>query len=333
MAISIESDDMKKKILTNPNRILDMAKSMDANVERAEKIFDELMNNSLSVKEWFDKLEEMMDLTVMAIIDALQSEFHDQGLGEYDLEKYFLRAMWNLKRCTPESVKRAEEAIDRAKLEAKRLENIKKEALDTTLEIGAMLKDTKGEGEPWSLRNEYLKVEDSVEHILSALDRGNFELAQYLAKNAFEKAKELREMKLTALRYAAKAGHIVAKVKTEEQSTLPKGSFHRLNTFLSTIKYLLEEGDYQTAMILAKGVKHEAEILLPPERTGTVVYVCPICFDTKCPNSHCNMSISPSPLIHETCRTYCLCGTYYHICCVQKAEELVCVNCHKPLKG
>jgi hypothetical protein len=272
---------------------------------------------------------------------SFDEDFADRGkidsrgrsLREFDLEKHFLRAMLDLRKCNPESLRRAEVSILKARMEGKRLERIKREALEATLEIGSLLKGAKGNDKAWSSKNEYVKLEDSVDQILKALDQGKYELAHYLSRNALQKAGELKELKLTAFRYAAKAGHVVAKVKAEEQTTLPKGSFTRLNTFLSTIKYLLEEGDYQTAMVLAKGVKHEAEILLPPERTATVTFVCPICYDTKCPNEHCRMSISPSPLVHETCRTYCSCGTYYHICCVQKGTNLECVNCRKPLKG
>jgi hypothetical protein len=333
MEVSVQTEAMRKKLLADPKKIIAMAKSMDASVESAEELFKELVKDPLPVKEWFEKFDKMMDLTVFGIIDALRSEFQEEGLGEFDLEKHFLRAMLDLRKCTPESLRRAEVSILKARMEGKKLEKIKREALEATLEIGALIKGTKGADKAWSSRNEYVKLEDSVDQILKALDQGKYELAQYLSTNALKKANELRELKLTALRYAAKAGHVVAKVKTEEQTTLPRGSFTRLNTFLSTIKYLLEEGDYQTAMVLAKGVKHEAEIILPPERTATVTFVCPICYGTKCPNEHCKMSISPSPLVHETCRTYCSCGTYYHICCVQKGQGLACIHCRKPLKG
>lgn len=333
MVESVEKDEMRKKLLADPKKIISMAKSMDANVEAAEEIFNELDENPLPVKEWFEKFDKMMDLTVFGIINALRSEFQDEGLGEFDLEKHFLRAMLDLRKCTPESLRQAEVSILKARMEGKKLEKIKREALEATLEIGALLKDSKIGDNNWSSRSELIKLEDSVDQILKALDDGKYELAQFVSRSAIKKANVLRELKLTALRYAAKAGHVVAKVKSEEHSTLPRGSFNRLNTFLSTIKYLLEEGDYQTAMVLAKGVKHEAEILLPPEKTGTVTFVCPICYDTKCPNEHCKMSISPSPLVHETCRTYCTCGSYYHICCVQKGENLICINCRKPLKG
>lgn len=333
MDSSIQTEEERKNLLSDPKKIIAMAKSMDVNVESAEDLFNELLKDPLPVKEWFEKFDKMMDITVFGIIDALRTEFQEEGLGEFDMEKHFLRAMLDLRKCTPESLRRAEVSILKARTEGKRLEKIKREALEATLEIGTMLKGAKGNDKAWSSKNEYVKLEDSVDQILKALDQGKYELAQYLSQNALKKARELKELKLTALRYAAKAGHVVAKVKAEEEANLPKGSFTRLNTFLSTIKYLLEEGDYQTAMVLAKGVKHEAEILLPPERTATVTFVCPICYDTKCPNEHCRMSISPSPLIHETCRTYCSCGTYYHICCVQKGTGLECVNCRKPLKG
>jgi hypothetical protein len=333
MAVSVDSEEMKKKLLADPEKILKMAQSMDADVRKAREIFEDLMNIPLPVNEWFERFDKMMDLTVFGIIDALRSEFQDEGLGEFDLEKHFLRAMLDLRKCTPESLRKAEVSILKARMEAKRLEKIKRESLDATLEIGALIKGSKGAKKAWSSQTEYNKLEDSVELILEALDQGKYELAHYLSKISLEKAKKIKELKLSALRYAAKAGHVVAKVKSEEPTALPRGSFTRMNTFLSTIKYLLEEGDYQTALVLAKGVKHEAEILLPPTRTGTVPFVCPICYDTKCPNEHCNVSISASPLVGETCRTYCTCGTYYHICCVQKGEELICINCKLALNG
>jgi hypothetical protein len=333
MESAVDTEKMRKKLLEDPKKIIAMARSMDASVDSAVDIFKELSQQTLPVKEWFEKFDKMMDITVFGIIDSLRSEFSEEGLGEFDLEKYFLRAMLDLRKCTPDSLRRAEVSILKARMEGKRLEKIKREALEATLEIGALIKGSKTSSKAWSSKTEYVKLEDSVDQILKALDQGKYELAQYLSTNALERANQLKELKLTALRYAAKAGHIVAKVKVEEPQTLPAGSYTRLNTFLSTIKYLLEEGDYQTALVLAKGVKHEAEILLPPEKTATVSFVCPICYDTKCPNEHCRMSISPSPLVHETCRTYCSCGTYYHICCVQKGQELKCSSCGNPLKG
>ncbi len=331
MVVKIEGHEVKKKLLVDSSKILAMAKKMGANVKKAEKLFNELMSETLPVEEWFDKREKMLDLTVTAIMDALRNEFRKQGLGGIDVEKHFLNAMLDLKRGTPESIRRAQESIRRAKLEAQRLENIKKEAVDTVLEIEALLKDAKEVGKAWSSRNEYLRTEGSIGGILDALDRGNYELALALSKAALEDAKALRDMRLIALRSAAKAGHVVGKLRSDG-TTVPKAEFKKLNTFLSTVKYLLEDKDYKTAMLLAKEAKHEAEKFLPPDKTSISTFVCPLCFDIKCPNPYCNMSISSSPSIEETCRTYCSCGTFYHICCVQKGEDLICASCHMPLR-
>ncbi|MEE9150540.1 MAG: hypothetical protein V3U20_01740 [Thermoplasmata archaeon] len=332
VAITIDSKDIKEKLLANPKRILSIAKNMGANVTRPEKIFDDLIDDSYLGDDWFNKLEDMMDLAVIAIIDALRTEFRKQGLGEFDVEKYFLKAMLDLKRGTPGSIRRSQDSIKRAKTEAKRQGKIKKEALRTIFEIEAILKETKEVGKAWSSENDYLRMEASLREILKASERGNYELAFHLANATLERAKELRDVKYNALRYAAKAGHIVGKVKAEKTSS-SNDSITRLNTLLSTIKHFLEDESYQTALLLAREVKREADKLLPPDKTRINHFVCPLCFDTKCPNVYCNLSISPSPLLEETCRTYCSCGTFYHICCVQKAEELTCASCHKPLKG
>jgi hypothetical protein len=333
MPVVVEGKEMRQRILANPKRVLNIAKNMGANVKHSEKIFDALLNDFFSPDEWHSKLEEMIDLTALAIIDSLRVEFKKQGLGEFDVDKYFLRAILELKQCTPDSIKRAQESIKLAKLEARRLQKAKKEALKTTLEIETMLKEAKELVRARSPRNEYRKIEGKLRETLKVLDSGNYELAQHMAQDLSEEAKQLKDMKLIALRNAAKAGHIVGKIKGNDPESLPSGALTKLNTFLSTIKYLLEEKDYQTATLLAKEVKREAEKHLPPERVGISKYVCPICFDLNCPHVHCNLSISPSPLARETCRTYCSCGTLYHICCVQKGEHLICVSCLKPLKG
>lgn len=333
MMTAIDSRNMKEKLLANPKRILGIARNMGANVRRAEKLYNELKLDPSLGDEWLGKLEEVVDLAVVAIIDALRMEFRKQGLGEFDMEKHFLRAMLELKRGTPASIKRAQDSIKRARMEAKRLEKIKKEALKTIFEIEAMLKDTKEMGKAWASEDEYKKIEDSLKEILRASERRNYELALHLANTGLERVKELRDMKYIALRYAAKAGHVVGKVKAERASSSPNESFTRLNTFLSMIKHFIQEESYHTALLLAKEVKHEAEKLLPPDKTRISNFVCPLCFDTKCPNTYCNLSISPSPLMEETCRTYCSCGTFYHICCVQKGENLTCATCHKPLRG
>lgn len=333
MPATTVDDEIKNKLLDNPKRILSIARNMGADVGEAEKLYFELMRESSRTREWFDKLEAMLDSAVRAIIGALRTEFRRQGLGEFDVEKHFQRAMMDLKRCTPESIRRAQESIKRAKSEAKRLDMIKKETLEAVMEIEGMLKNTKALGKAWSTRNEYLQIEGSIEEIFEVLDRGSYELARHLAKSSLVKAKEFRDMKSTALRYAAKAGHIVGKLKAENSSPEAKNTFRKLNTYLNSVKFLLENGDYKTALILAGEAKHEAEKLLPSDKTGICTFVCPICFDIQCPNSYCNTSISPSPLIADTCRTYCTCGIFYHICCIQKGQNITCVNCYRPMKG
>ncbi|UCE36832.1 MAG: hypothetical protein JSW00_15175 [Thermoplasmata archaeon] len=333
MVIALESKELREKILANPKRILNIAKNMGANVRHSEKLFDALMNDFLSADEWHSKLEEMIDLTSLAIIESLRAEFKKQGLGEFDVEKYFLRAMLQLKQSTPDSIKKAQESIKRAKTEAKRLQSAKKETLKITLEIEAMLKEAKEQNKARSPRNEYQKIAGGLKETLKVLDSGNYELALYMAKRLSKEAENLKDIKLIALRNAAKAGHVVSKVKGEDPGSLPSNALTKLNTFLSTIKYLLEEEDYQTATLLAREVKCEAEKFLPPDKVGISKYVCPICFDLNCPNVLCNLSISPSPLARETCRTYCTCGMLYHICCVQKGAHLTCVSCLRPLKG
>ncbi|UCG67974.1 MAG: hypothetical protein JSV09_09025 [Thermoplasmata archaeon] len=332
-ATTLKSEAIKDKLLVNPKRILNIGKHMGANVARAERIYNELKYDSHFGDNWLSKLDEMVDIAVMAIIDSLRTEFRKQGLGEFDVEKYFLRAMLELKRGTPTSIKRAQESIKRAKTEAKRLEKIKKEALHTIFEIETILKETREESRTWLSENEYEKMENSLKEILKASERGNYELALHLAKTALRKSKELRDLKHIALRYAAKAGHVVGKVKSENPSSSPNETFSRLNNLLNMIKDFLADESYQTALLLAKEVKFEAEKLLPEDKIQINNFVCPLCFGTICPNSYCNLSISPSPLLEETCRTYCNCGTYYHICCVQKGENLTCPSCHKPLRG
>jgi hypothetical protein len=71
---------------------------------------------------------------------------------------------------------------------------------------------------------------------LDALDRGNFELALNLSKVTLEGAKTLRDMRLTALRSAAKAGHVVGKLRAEGVP-IPREDFKKLNTLLTTVKY------------------------------------------------------------------------------------------------
>jgi len=328
-------EDIKEKLLANPKRVLSIAKNMGANVSRVERIYDDLMNDSFLGDAWFGRLEEMVDLAVIAIIDALKMEFRKQGLEEFDVEKYFLNAMLELKRGTPGSIRRAQDYIKIAKMEAKRQENMKKGALRTIYEIETILKETREVDKALAPENEYLKMESSLKEILGAAERRNYELAQYLANAALERMKKLRDMKYFALRYAAKSSHIVGKVKTENPSSSldTNENIIRLNTLLSTIKHFLEEESYQTALLLAKEVKNEAEKLLPSDKTRISNYICPLCFGTDCPNPYCNLSISPSPLLEETCRTYCNCGTFYHICCVQKRETLTCASCRNPLKG
>ena len=278
-------------------------------------------------------MDEMVDLIVVSIIDGLKGEFARQGLREFDVDKHFLSAMLDLRRCTPESIRRAQESIRKARTEAQRLDDVKKETVDAVLETEKLLKEAKEAERVWSTRKDYHNMKEQVQEILAILDRKNYELAQKMADITLEKARELRDTKFTALRYAAKAGHVVGKLRSETQAPEIAEYYKRLSTYLSTVKFLLEKEDYKTALLLARQTKHEAENLWPADKTGVSTFVCPICFDIKCPNEYCNLHISPSPLVAETCRTYCKCGTLYHICCVQKGEDLTCSTCHRPLKG
>lgn len=327
------SEQMRERLLSNPKKLLGIAKRMGADVSQAEEIYYNLEQSSYTGEKWFGKLDEMVDLTVVAIIDGLKTEFARQGLREFDVEKYFLSAMLDLRRCTPESIRRAQESIRRARTEAQRLDDVKRHTVNAVLEIEKMLKEAADAERAWSTRREYEELKEQVQEILSILDTKNYDMAQRIADIALDHARELRDTKFKALRYAAKAGHVVAKLRSDKQPPNVAEAYKRLSTYLSTVKFLLEKEDYKTALLLAKQTKHEAESLWPPERTGLSTFVCPICFDIKCPNEYCNFHISPSPLVTETCRTYCKCGTLYHICCVQKGDELTCSTCHRPLKG
>lgn len=326
-------EQMREKLLSNPKKLLGIAKRMGADVSSAEEIYYKLENNSYPAEKWFSKLDEMVDLIIVSIIEGLKGEFARQGLREFDVEKHFLSAMLDLRRCTPESIRRAQESIRIARTEAQRLDSVKKETVDAVLEIEKLLKEAKEAERVWSTRKEYQNLKEQVQEVLTSLDRKNYEMAHRMADITLEEARELRDTKFTSLRYAAKAGHVVGKLRGETQSQEIADYYKRLSTYLSTVKFLLEKEDYKTALLLARQTKHEAESFWPSDKTGVSTFVCPICFDIKCPNEYCNFHISPSPLVAETCRTYCKCGTLYHICCVQKGENLTCSSCHRPLKG
>ena len=326
-------EKMRERLLSNPKKLLGIARRMGADVTEAEDIYYKLENDSYSAENWFGKLDEMVDVIVVAIIDGLKGEFARQGLREFDVDKHFLSAMLDLRRCTPESIRRAQESIRKARTEAQRLDDVKKETVDAVLEIERLLKEAKEAERVWSTRKDYHDMKEQVQEILTILDKKNYELAQKIADITLEEAQDLRDTKFTALRYAAKAGHVVGKLRSETQVPEVAEYYKRLSTYLSSVKFLLEKEDYKTALLLARQTKHEAENLWPSDKTGVSTFVCPICFDIKCPNEYCNLHISPSPLVAETCRTYCKCGTLYHICCVQKGEDLTCSTCHRPLKG
>jgi hypothetical protein len=326
-------EQMRERLLSNPKKLLGIAKRMGTDVTEAEEIYYNLENNSYTAEKWFGKLDEMVDLIVVSIIDGLKGEFARQGLREFDVEKHFLSAMLDLRRCTPESIRRAQESIRKARTEAQRLDEVKKETVDAVLESEKLLKEAKEAERVWSTRKDFQNLKEQVQEVLDILDTKNYELARKIADMTLEEAQELRDTKFIALRYAAKAGHVVAKLRSEIQTQEVAEHYKRLSTYLSTVKFLLEKEDYKTALLLARQTKHEAEGLWPVDKTSVSTHVCPICFDIKCPNEYCNLHISPSPLVAETCRTYCKCGTLYHICCVQKGEGLTCSSCHRPLKG
>jgi hypothetical protein len=263
-------------------------------------------------------------------MDVFKTEFQKKGLEGYDVERHFSDAVTELKKGTSSSIRKAKKSFSHGKSEADRLKVMRDDALDMVLEIEDILDDVEPLCTSWSTRNEYDKIKASVEEGLRALDWGNYELALKMSRSTVERARELRDIRHRALRSSAKASHMVRKVRKEATSSKSK-ELKKFDSLLSTIRHLLEKEDYKTAQLLAKEVKHEAEMLLPPGKTGDCAFVCPICFDTKCPNTYCGSEISPSMLVEDTCRTYCQCGTFYHICCIQEKENLTCVSCYIPL--
>ena len=136
-------EQMRERLLSNPKKLLGIAKRMGADVSSAEEIYYKLEKNSYSAEKWFGKLDVMVDLIVVSIIEGLKVEFARQGLREFDVEKHFLSAMLDLRRCTPESIRRAQESIRIARTEAQRMDNVKKETVDAVLEIEKLLKEAK----------------------------------------------------------------------------------------------------------------------------------------------------------------------------------------------
>jgi hypothetical protein len=277
------------------------------------------------------RADQIIDLVVIGIMDILKIEFKRMGLEGYDVEAHFMSMIMDLKQGTSESIGRAQRSLKQGKSEAERLKNIKDEILDMVLEVEDILDDIEPLCKGWSTKKEYGKIKSSVEESLKALDWGNYELALQMSRSTMERAKELRDIKPLALRSAAKAGHIVKKVRKEKPSIASETELGKFDNLLSSIKHLVEKEDYRTALLLSKEVKHEAEMLFPPDKTGVSNFVCPICFDTRCPDVHCGLDITPSILTEENCRTHCDCGTFYHICCVQEKDNFICVTCHTPL--
>lgn len=331
MSISDQEEMAKENLLEKSQRILSMAKEMGVDVRSAEKLFDDLSKNSFPKDKVIRRTDQIIDLVVIGIMDILKTEFIRYGLEGYDVEAHFMGTIMDLKHGTSESIGRAQKSLTQGKSEAERLKNIKDETLDMVLEVEDILDDIEPLCRGLSTKKEYGRIKASVEESLKALDWGNYELALQMSRSSMERAKELRDIKPLALRSAAKAGHIVKKVRKEKASLATEAEFNKFDTLLSSIKHLLEKEDYRTALLLSKEVKHEAEMLFPSDKTGVSTFVCPICFDTKCPDVHCGLDITPSILTEETCRTHCDCGTFYHICCVQEKDNFICVSCYTPL--
>lgn len=333
MVVSIPAlkEREKKKHLEKAKMLLKIAGVVGADLSIIKEDMKIILEEVHTTQELIAKVDEIIDMTIEIIINTITEDLSRHDLDPEDVEDYFLKARVELKKSSLEGARNAQRLLKEARTKAQELKAKRDKVEEMITGIKEVLKEVQGQNISGSALDEYETIIMLLKSTVQLSTAGEFETAELFGEETIKRANKLRDLRPRSIRYSAKAGHIVGRVKVDGIGNASERDLVILNTLLATIKYMLEREEYHTAFLLAREVKREAEKLLPTDKTGVSSYACPICFGYICPNPYCNESIAPSPLSHETCRTYCQCGAFYHICCLQRDPKFLCVYCFESL--
>jgi len=322
----------KIRIMEHPRKLLIKARRVGAKSRKAVEAYMAAWNTKpWEMREFYGRVNNAVELSAKAIVNRAMAIVKSKGYDVKKVRNLFIRAFEEYKSGTDEGIRNAGNLIKEAIKTAEELKRSEKRAKNSAKKAEEILKRIKAR-EYANRKKDVDEAEELLKMSRDLLKKEDYKTALILAKEAQKKAEEMKDIEGRTGRYIVKTEMIMRKLEDELMLSPMDANYSEVMDFYKTAKIMHERKNYDVALVLIKEAKLEAEKLLPTEQLTHWDYVCPVCFDYTCPDPHCGLSISPSPLREDTCRYVCECGAHYHLCCIDHIADFKCVYCGKPLK-
>ena len=322
----------KRTILEHPRKLLVKLRRVGGKTEKAEKAYmDAWRTRPWEVRKFYSLVNESVELSASGIIKEAKRLMKKKGYDVSKVERILHSAYEEYKKGTDKGIENGGKLIKKAIKTARELKISEKKAISSTKKAERILKEIKAK-EYTNKKKEVDEAEDLLKMSRDLLKKEDFKTALILAQEAQKKAAEMKDIEERSKRYVRKTEMIMEKLENEEMISPADPDYLKATEIYNASKIMIDKKMFDIGLVLIKEAKSEAEKLLPTDELTPWGYVCPICFDYICPDEHCGLSISPSPLKEDTCRYVCECGAHYHLCCIDHIKDFKCVYCGKPLK-
>jgi hypothetical protein len=322
----------KARILEHPRKLLIKAKRVKAKTEKAEEAYMAAWNTRpWEMHEFYARVTKATDIAARAIVNKAIEKMKKNGYDVKKVRNQLMKALEEYRKGTDEGIKEGGKLIKEAIKTAEELKKGEMMAESSAKKAEEILRKIKAK-EYANHKKEIDEAEELLKMSRELLKKEDFKTALVLAKEAQKKAEEMKDLEERVKRYIRKTEMIMDKLENELMLSPVDPKYSEVTDIYRTAKLMSERKLNDIALVLVKEAKLEAEKLLPTEELTPWDYVCPICFDYICPDEHCGLSISPSPLKEDTCRYVCECGAHYHLCCIDHTPDFKCVYCGRPLK-
>ncbi len=322
----------KARILEHPRKLLIKARRVGAKTAKAEESYMEAWNTKpWEMSKFYARVNSTVELSAKAIVNKAMALLKSKGYDVKKVRNHFIRAFEEYKKGTDEGIRNGGKLIKDAIKTAEELKRSEKRAKSSAKRAEEILKKIKARGY-LNKKKEVDEAEELLKMSRELLKEEDYKTALVLAKEAQKKAAEMKDLEERTKRYIAKTEMVMKKLEDELMLSPVDPKYSDILDIYRSAKIMYDRKMHDIALVLIKEAKLEAEKLLPTEQLRHWDYVCPICFDYTCPDPHCGLSISPSPLKEDTCRYVCECGAHYHLCCLDHIMDFKCVYCGKPLK-
>ncbi len=322
----------KQEILEHPRKLLVKARRVGASTKKAEDAYIAAWKTRpWEMREFYALVNRSVDFSARAIVTEAKKLMKKKGYDISKVENILRRAYEEYRKGTDEGIENGGKLVKEAITTAKRLMLSEKKALSSTKRAEKILNEIKAK-EYSKKKKEIDEAEDLLKMSRELLKSEDYKTALILAQEAQKKADEMRDLEERTKRYFRKTELILQKLEEDVMISPADQNYVKVQEIYNAAKIMFDKKQTDIALVLIKEAKLEAEKLLPTEDLTPWNYACPICFDYTCPDPHCGLSITPSPLKEDSCRYVCECGAHYHLCCIDHIKDFRCVYCGKPLK-